>query len=116
MTPIKCYSVLEPVLKETTDRFGAVWKQNEENTRILKQYCEAIDGFMNEFEAVSLTAEVCEEDLSIHITMECCDMVIENKQHMFYQIMMRAMSVKFSASEENNLNVEFSFPSVWEMV
>lgn len=116
MVPFKCYTVLEPVIEETSSRFGALWKKNDKNVEILKQYCDAIDGFMEEFEAVGMSAEVCEEDLTIHITMECEDMVMDKKTHMFYQIMMRALSVKFSVSEDNNLNVEFVFPSVWEHI
>lgn len=114
MVPIKCYDVLEPVLNETTERFGAVWKQNEAYTKILQQYCSAIDGFLEEFNAYGVSAEVCEEDLTIHITMESDDMVIENKKHLFYQIMVRSIAVRFRPSEDNNLEVEFVFPSIWE--
>ncbi len=114
MLQFKCYDVLEPVLKEATKQFAPVWVQDKESTKILQQYCSVIDSFMEEFGASGITAEVNDEDLTVHITMECDDMVLEEKNHLFYQIMMRSISVRFSAAEENNLNVEFIFPGIWE--
>ena len=111
---VKCFDVVSMVVDEATKRFSPFWKVNQENYDILKQYCDVLDSLSKKFDGEAFEAEVDEENMTIHIGMECHDMVIESKEHGYYSLAKRALSFGFSVSDDGLLCIKFVFPSVWE--
>ena len=114
MDIVKCFDVVSMVVDEANKQFAPLWKPNKEKYQILEQYCQAIDELSDEFDGVSYDVEIDDIDMTIKIVLECTDMIIEQKQHRYYDLAQRALLFGFSASEEGNLNVEFTFPSIWD--
>ena len=114
MQSVKCFDVVSMVVTEASNRFSPLWKLDEERYDILQQYCEVIDRLSDEFDGESFEVEVDEIAMTVSIKLECRDMVIESKEHSFYDLVERALSIGFSASEDGNLCVTFVFPSVWK--
>ena len=113
---VKCFDVVSMVVEEATERFSPLWKVSNERYNILRQYCEVLDSLAKEFDGESFDVEVDEIKMTVSISMECHDMVIESKDHNYCKLAERALSVGFSASEDGLLCVKFVFQSVWERV
>lgn len=111
---VKCFDVVSMVVEEATKQFAPIWKLNKEKYDILKQYCQVIDDLSDEFDGISYEVNVDDIALTIAITLECQDVVIEKQSHKYYELIQRTNTFGFSVSEDGNLNVNFVFPSVWE--
>ena len=111
---VKCFDAVSMVVEEATAQFAPIWKLDKEKYRILKQYCDALDVISDECDGVSFDVEVDDIAMTIAITLECQEMVIESKNHRYFSLAQRAVSFGFSVSEDGLLNAKFVFPSVWE--
>jgi len=114
MNFVKCYDVAELVIEEASARFAPLWQINTENLEIFKQYCEVIDSLANEFDGESFDVEVDEIAMDITIVLECSEIIIEDRNHIFYKLAKRTKKYGFSVSDGGNLLVKFVFPSLWE--
>lgn len=114
MSFIKCIDAVSMVVDEATTQFAPIWKVNNQKYDILRQYCSVIDSLADEFNGESFVVSVDDMKMTISVCMECPEMVVDDKQHLFYSLIKRAVMLKFSTSQDNNLNIEFTFPSVWE--
>lgn len=111
---VKCFDMVSIVVEEATERFSPLWKVNDERYDILRQYCDVLDALAKELDGESFDVEVDEIKMTISISMECRDMVIESKDHNYCKLAERALAFGFSVSEDGLLCVKFVFPSVWE--
>lgn len=111
---VKCFDIVNMVVEEANEQFGKLWKVNEENYKILKQYCEAMDVLAKEHDGEAFDVEIDDIAMTITIGMECMDFVVQNKKSLYYELVKRAVSFGFSAAEDGNLLVRFTFPSIWE--
>lgn len=114
MSFVTCFDVVSMVIDEATSQFAPLWKINEENYKILKQYCGAIDELAREFEGESFEVEVDDIKMTISIKMECQDITIESQQHRYYDLAQRSVSFGFSVTKNGTMIAEFVFPSVWD--
>jgi sRNA-binding carbon storage regulator CsrA len=114
MKSIKSFDTVYPVVAEATKTFSPSWKLNEERLDILKEYCDVIDDLIHEFDGSSIEVEIVDIKKNIKITIECPEITILSKQHMYYELVERSVEFGFSLSDDDNLNVKFVFPSVWE--
>jgi sRNA-binding carbon storage regulator CsrA len=114
MKSIKSFDAVYPVVAEATKTFSPSWKLNEERLDILKEYCDVIDDLIHEFDGSSIEVEIVDIKKNIKITIECPEITILSKQHMYYELVERSVEFGFSLSDDDNLNVKFVFPSVWE--
>lgn len=111
---VKCFDVVSMVVEEATERFSPSWRVNQKSYDILRQYCEVLDFLAKEFDGESFDVEVDEIKMTVAISMECHDMVIESQDHKYFSLAKRALSFGFSVSENGLLCMKFVFPSVWE--
>lgn len=114
MSSIKCFDVANIVIEEATKRFLPLWNVSNDKLNMLKQYCEAIDFLCENFNGTSYTVEVDDIKMFISVTLSCEDIIPENYFLIFYVLSNRGISVRFSVSEDSELNVSFLFPSLWE--
>lgn len=113
MSFAKCFDVVEMVTDEATKRFSPLFCENEDAKDILKQYCTAIDSLVKEFDGESIEVDVDEINMTIKITVEFPDIVVESFNHLFYALAERAISVRFFVGEDGLLAVSYLFPSIW---
>lgn len=111
---VKCFDAVSMVVEEATAQFAPIWKLDKEKYRILKQYCEALDAIAEEFDGRSFDVEIDDIAMTIAITLECPELIIESNNHRYCSLAQRAISFGFSVSEDGLLNAKFVFPSVWE--
>lgn len=112
----KTFDVVSTVIEEANKRFAPIWEPDKEKTDILKQYCEAIDILIKEFDGQSLDVEVDEEKMLICIKLECSEITIERKEHRCYDLIQRSVSFGFSGTNNDTMILELVFPSIWNMV
>lgn len=113
---VKCFDAVSMVVEEASKQFSPLWELDTESYDILKQYCSVIDSLAEEFDGESFDVSVDDIKMTIGIALECPDIVIESTSHNFYKLAQRSNSVSFSVTEDGNLNVEFTFPSVWRKI
>lgn len=118
MSFVKCFDVVSMVVEEGCNQFKPLWKVNQEKYKILEQYCSVIDELSTEFKGVCFEVDVDDVAMTISITLTCEEMSITSNNHPPIELLTRAASVSFSASEEEEdcLDVKFVFPSIWERV
>lgn len=114
MSFVTCFDIVSMVVEEATSQFAPLWKLNDENYKILEQYCGVLDALAEEFDGESFDVEVDDIKMTISIKLECQDITIESQQHKYYELAQHALSFSFSASENDTMIAEFVFPSVWE--
>ena len=116
MSFIKCFDVVEMVIENANDRFLPLWTTNKDKLSVLKQYSEAIDKLAKEFNGESYDVEVNKISMEITIALECDEIIIEDKNHILYELAKRTVRYSFAVSEDGKLLVKFVFPSVWERI
>lgn len=116
MSFVSCFEVVSMVVDEATERFSPLWRVNGDKIKILNQYCDVLDILSKEFNGVSYEVEVNEITMEIDIALECDEIIIESKDHVFYELIKRSIKYGFSVSEDGALIIKFVFPSVWENV
>lgn len=116
MNNINCFDVASIVIEEANKQFAPIWRMNTERYCILKQYCDVIDKLCEEYDGESYEVEVDDVNMTISITLVCFDMVIEGINNNFSILAKRAISLSFASSDEGNLAIKFTFPSLWERI
>ena len=114
MGKIKCFDVLSMVIEEANERFNPLWQINNDNLKVLQQYCDVMDMVSDEFKGVSFDVEVDEITMEIKIELECEEIIIESKEHPLYELIKRAIKFGFYATDEDIVCVKLVFPSIWE--
>ena len=111
---IKCFDIVDSVIQEADDQFGVLFKINTEKYDILKQYCDIIDLINKEFDVEYIHVSVDEIQMTITVSIGCCDITIESNDHVIYELFKRAVSLEFSVDDDGLLRTSFTFPSIWE--
>ena len=111
---IKCFDVVSMVVNEATKQFDPLWEVDSQKYEILKQYCKAIDKLSDEFKGEYFDVEVDDIAMTISIKLGCQDMVIDSKNHIYYELIQRSILFGFSTTTEGLLSINFTFPSIWE--
>lgn len=114
MNFVKCFDAVKMVVDEANKQFAPIWKMNEERFEILQQYCGVIDKLSSECEGESYEVEIDDIAMTVAITMDCSDMIVDYNRHDFLSLAERTVSIGFSVSDENRLAIKFVFPSLWE--
>lgn len=114
MKAVKCFDVVTMVVEDASEEFRPIWRINNERLEILKSYCDIIDMMSDEFDGESFEVEVDEITMEVIISLECAEVIIESASHPFYEIIKRTVRYGFGVSEEGNLLINFTFPSLWD--
>lgn len=116
MDVIKCFDVVSMVVEDATEKFKPLMRLNKERMDILKQYCDAIDSLSEEFDGESFEVEVDEITMEVTLALTCGEIIIEDSNHIFYELIKRSTRYIFSTSKDGELMVKFVFPSLWDKV
>lgn len=115
MSFVKCFDVVSMVVEEGCNQFKPLWKIDQEKYKILAQYCSAIDKLSTEFNGVCFEVDVDDIAMTISITLTCKEMSVSSNNHPLVELLKKAASVSFGASEEEDcVDVKFVFPGIWE--
>lgn len=112
MNRIKCYDVAAMVIDEATNQFGSLWKVSRSRLDDLKESCKLIDELSDESNGVSYDVAVNDETMDISVTLECEELVAENKSHVIYRLMDKSKSINMF-SQDGHLCIKFRFCGVW---
>lgn len=111
---VKCFDVVNDVIRIETDNLNGEYEPDAERVDILKEYCEIIDDLLKEFDGISIEVDVDETTLWINIALEVGDILISKREHEFYELVKRSVTVDFYRDKKSkNLVCRFVFPSVW---
>lgn len=111
---IKCFDVVEMVTEEASRQFSPLFRENAERKSILKEYCAALDEMAEDFNGEAFEVSVDDIEMTISIKLACSDILIQSKEHPFYELVKRSARFNISHGDGDNLAVEFVFPSIWE--
>ena len=107
------FDVAEMVIEEATKQFSPLWSLNAENFDIFKQYCFAIDYFIEEIESNGIEISVDEIRMTVSVVVFCKNATLL-KNSKFFLLAERTSHVSVSLDENNDLKFEFVFPSLWD--
>ena len=107
------FDVAEMVIEEATKQFSPLWSLNAENFDIFKQYCFAIDYFIEEIESNGIEISVDEIRMTVSVVVFCKNATLL-KNSKFFLLAERTLHVSVSLDENNDLKFEFVFPSLWD--
>lgn len=113
MNIVSCKEVLDMVLEEANERFGALWNVDEEKLSILYEYCDEIDCLAEEVYAESFDVEVDEVKMTISVSIECATFTVKRGLSDYADLVARCVSHSFSQNEDENVVAKFVFPSIW---
>lgn len=113
---VTCFDVVSMVVEEATEKFASKYRLNHTDYEYLETYCKIIDNLADEFDADSFTACIDEHDMTVVVCIECEDLTILNADHAFYALAENSISINFSATHDENMQVKFVFPSVWQSI
>lgn len=109
----RCFNAVSKEVERADNMFFPLWEIDDERLDILREYCEAIDGFIPEFDGEFLDVNV-NDDMGIEIKAAFQLISVGRMPHRFYDTANRAVSLRFSADNDCRVVVEFEFPSLWE--
>ncbi len=113
MDKVKCFDVAEMVINEASSQFGILWKVDNEKLQRLKENCDLIDELSDDSCGVSFDAFVDEITMDISITLECEELIADNKDHVIYHLMDAAKAINLFA-RDGNLCIKLRFGSIWK--
>lgn len=114
MSFTNCFEISSMVIDEASNRFHPSWEISEDRLDIFKGYCDVVDSLAREFDGVSVESEVDETTMKVVISLECDEVIVQSRNHIFYELINRTVECGFSVSDEGNLIVKFVFPSLWD--
>lgn len=112
---IKCYEAVSMVTDEATSQFGFSYYVNEERQNELEYSCDLIDKLAEECHGVSYDVEVDDLTTEVSVTLECEELIVKERDSIFYELLERVNRLKFGLSGEN-LCIKFTFDSIWDRV
>lgn len=109
------FDIAEAVLSAKSEEIKSDFLVNYDKLDILREYCEAIDIFVENHDGDSVAVSVT-DDMKVSISINIEDFVYESrfKPPVYLDLMERADSIKFTNLGDERLGVEFIFPSIWE--
>lgn len=111
---IKTFDIANMIIKEADKKFGDNYSLNEEKVEIFKEYCDALDEIVNEFNCNATDISVDEESKTIVINLETDYMSIDGNEHVFYELAERSISFWFNYCNDSELQISFVFPALWD--
>lgn len=109
------YLIADFVIDEANRQFAPLFRINEERLDIFRQYCAALDTFIEEFGGSTLEVNVDEEDMTVHMKMELEELVVDDRDRaVFTQLVERALSMRVEHGDGDTVCIQLVFPSLWE--
>lgn len=113
---VTCFDIVSMAVDEATKKYASLYQLNHTDYGYLKTYCEVIDNLADEFEAESFDAFVNETDMTIEVAIVCDEVTVLRSNHPFNVLTEHANSIRFAATKDGNMRVEFVFPSLWRKI
>ena len=112
----KCFDILDMVIQEATERFKPIFNIDNDDYKVLKQYCEVIDRVIEIGSFESFEVNVDEITMEISIIIERSDMILDNDDelsYLIYELFKRTNTVQV-LENDGLLGIEMVFPPIWK--
>lgn len=111
---IKCYEFVSMATDEATSQFGSLWKVNENRQNDLKRNCELIDKLVKRYGGIAYDVNIDGITMEVSVEIEFDELIVDSKNSVFYELLVRAKRLKFESSGTNNLCIKLTFDSIWD--
>ena len=112
---LQSFPIAKMVIDEATDRFAPIFRLNEENLGIFKDYCEqSFDPIIAAQDVESFTCEVDEETMDVRITLGMFTLESTDPNGPVQKLMHVAKSFEVKNPDGENVEVIFTFPPLWQ--
>lgn len=110
---VKCYEVARVLIYDYVTEHDDL-KINGELISEFKETCSNIDKFAKDFEATGYDVEIDKDTGEIKISVFCGEIIIEDKSHLFYNVLDKAKRVSFkNGDEDDSVIVNLVFDGVF---
>lgn len=113
---MKVFDVVEAYIIGRTEEVADKYTVNEESLSILGDYCGVIDQIMNEWSGDGLDVDIVGENNLVVISITVSAMLMDIYHPQYFDLIDRAVALAVCNTEENDLRMDFTFPSVWDKV
>ena len=112
---VKSFDVAKMVIDEANERFSPIFKVIPECVAVLQNYCEAIDGILNNQTGREFEFEIDEETMEVKMAMVFEDFTVEDPMNeKFQQLAERAGTVSFENVDGETMRITLTYPPLWE--
>jgi len=110
---VTCFSVLEVVVESEASRYGL--EIDSDKMEETKKLCEIVDWMSDQFDGISYNVMAnLRNDDGIVIELECDEVILEDKESRFYDLLKKSKGVTFKhGNEEESLIISVAIPGVW---
>jgi len=115
MGRINSFDIVKMVTDEASKQFGRAWTVNKDKESELNDACKRIDEFAERIDAETIEVEVDDISMDIIISVCCSDLIVDEKDDVFYDIAKKSKAMFFRCGElKDTLDVGFIFSKIWE--
>ena len=98
MAFVNTHDIVDMVMDEASEQFGARWVVSKAKREGLKKDCGLIDRLVSEFDCESTEADIDDETMKLRVSSVCPDVVLEyGRTHPFFALIQHTESFSFSA-------------------
>ena len=113
---MKVFDVVEAYIIGRTEDVSDKYIINDESMSILKDYCGVIDQIMREWSGDGIDVDIVGENNYVVISITVSAMLMDVYHPQYFDLLDRAVALAVCNTEENDLRMDFTFPSVWNEV
>lgn len=110
MKKTKCFEVVDSVLEIANKNFAPLWRPDLRDRDILRQYCDAIDEVVDEFDGTCFEVNVDEISMYIHVELTCREITLRKGN--LLAVIERSIETKI-VKRGDEFGIHFVFPSIW---
>lgn len=113
MGHMKCYDHVIEVINDAIEQYGSAFELRVEKEKWLWHLCEELDKLIEEFECEAFEVEIDDIKMRLTLSIECSDIILESREHSFFDFVLKLSSFKFSKADEDVLRTEFFIDNLW---
>lgn len=111
---MKTFDIVDGVVQVKSEELGGSFKVNSEKLDILREYCDVVDGILDFWSGKSIECEVVGEKNYIVVSIVVAALTIDETNKVVCDLIERAVVFAVGNTSDNDLRIDFTFPSVWD--
>lgn len=113
---MKVFDLVKCVVDAKSIELNGKMTPNSEKIEILEEYCNELDKVIDTWEGFSIDADVVGKRNLIVVSIEIAALTINEMNTVVFDLIDRSVLFAVGNSERNNLRIDFTFPSVWDII
>lgn len=112
---VKVFDIVESYIDCAVDEEKGTVKKDSEKMDILREYCSVIDGIMENWSGSSIDVQVIGDNAYVVVSVTVSALVMDADHPQYYDLVDRAVAFAVGQTEDHDVRLDFTFPSVYEV-